>query len=202
MLVETEEDRARAAERLLQAAGCEPADRVTGLASLPGALAQARADLLVLSVSRPDDRLFQRLLSLQAEAPLPVVLFTADESQAAIRRAIQCGVSAYVSDGVNPLRIRSILDAAVARFKQFNALAEELLRTRSQLSERKVVERAKGIIMAQRGLTEEHAYKLMRKTAMDRNKRMAEIADSIIAASELLTERPGTPPALVPMGMG
>ena len=92
----------------------------------------------------------------------------------------------YVVDGVTPARVRPILEAAMARFRQFKALAEELQRTRSQLIERKVVERAKGIVMAQRGLSEDAAYKLMRKTAMDRNKHMVDIADSIISASDLL----------------
>lgn len=199
ILVEVEAARSPQVVELLQGAGCDLVARVTAIAELSG-MPEHPADLVVLSVSTPDEALLNGLLAIQAA--MPVVLFTADEGVGTIRRAVQAGVSAYVSDGVNPSRVRSILDTAMARFQQFKALAEELERTRGQLTERKLIERAKGIVMAQRGLTEDQAYRLMRKTAMDRNKRMAEIADSIIAASELLSERPSAPPTLAPVGVG
>lgn len=186
ILVEAEPARVPALGQLLHGAGCEVLARVAGLADLARCPQLRQAQLVVLSVAQPDDRLFKALVTAQSATPMPLVLFAADESSATIARAVQAGVSAYVLDGVEPQRVRSILEAAMARFRQFKALADELHRARSQLAERKLIERAKGIVMAQRALTEDQAYKLLRKTAMDRNKRMAEIAESIIAASELL----------------
>ena len=106
-----------------------------------------------------------------------------------IRRAVQAGVSAYVVDGLQAQRVRPILEAAIARFEQHRGLQAELDRTRSALEDRKKIERAKGIVMMQRGIGEPAAYGLMRKAAMDQNRRLVEIADSIIAAAELLGGR-------------
>lgn len=171
---------------LLNVAECELVACYGSVAELIDNMRDVPAELVVVSVDKPTPGLMNELIEVQSTAPKPVVLFAADGARDTINRAVQAGVSAYVVDGVEPMRTRPILEAAMARFRQFHALAEELQRTRSQLHERKFIERAKGIIMAQRGLSEDEAYKLMRKTAMDRNKRMVEIADSIIAASDLL----------------
>jgi len=199
ILVEVEPARTSELRELLAAAGCELTACVPDTGEVPTAMSRLGADLVVLSVTAPEDRLLESLVAVQGSSPTPVVLFAADERADTIRRAVQAGVSAYVTDGVEQHRVRAILEAAIARFRQFKALAEELARTRGQLAERKRIERAKGIVMAQRGLTEEQAYKLMRKTAMDRNRRLAEIADSIIAASEVLGE-PGRTSQHMPAG--
>lgn len=188
ILVELEAARTPALSEMLQAADCEVVAQVADIADVPPALSRLGAQLVALSVTSPTDPLLDSLVTLQGRTPTPVVLFCADDSAAVIRRAVQAGVSAYVTDGVIPSRVRAILEAGMARFRQFKALADELVRTRGQLAERKSVERAKGIIMTQRGLSEDQAYKLLRKTAMDRNKRMVDIAESIIAAAELLGE--------------
>jgi len=199
-LVEVESARTSVVSELLNVAECELVACYGSIEELLGHVGKVPTELVVVSATGLTPALLDDLVALQSAAPTPVALFAADDAPTSIQRAVQAGVSAYVVDGVNPLRMRSILEAALARFRQFKALADELQRTRSQLTERKVVERAKGIVMAQRGLTEEQAYKLMRKTAMDRNKRMADIADSIIAASDLL----GAPAAVnqpVPLGV-
>lgn len=190
VLVEVESARTPSINALLQVADCEVVARYDSVGALLAQQGKVSAELVVVSVTEPSRTLLDDLIAVQSVAPTPVVLFAADEAPSSIQRAVQAGVSAYVVDGVNPARLRSVLEAAMARFKQFKALAEELQRTRCQLTERKVVERAKGIVMAQRGLSEEQAYKLMRKAAMDRNKRMVDIADSIISASDLLSAPP------------
>jgi response regulator NasT len=191
ILVDLEPARTPAIIELLQAADCEAVARVSDMDEVSPALREYGANLVVLSVSSPEQPLLDSLVMLQGNTPTPVVLFAADDDAAIIRRAVQCGVSAYVTDGVNASRVRAVLEAGIARFRQFKALADELVRTRSQLAERKTIERAKGLIMSQRGLSEDQAYKLLRKTAMDRNKRMVDIAESIIAAAELLGEPSG-----------
>ncbi|MBU0499909.1 MAG: ANTAR domain-containing protein [Gammaproteobacteria bacterium] len=123
---------------------------------------------------------------VQSTLPCPLVMFSQDGDRETIRRAVLAGVSVYVVGGVQPKRVRPILDAAIARFEQFRDLSRELDKTRTQLQERKVIKRAKGLIMAHRNLSEPEVYQLLRKAAMDRNLRMAEVAEQIIAAADLL----------------
>jgi response regulator NasT len=99
---------------------------------------------------------------------------------------VQAGVSAYVVDGIQPHRVRPIVEAAIARFEKFRALEDELQRTRAELADRKVIEKAKGLIMRQRGVSEDEAYRAMRKVAMRSNRRLADVAEGIVAAAELL----------------
>jgi two-component system, response regulator / RNA-binding antiterminator len=105
---------------------------------------------------------------------------------ASIQASVDAGVSAYIVDGLKKERMKHILDLCISRFNAFSRLQGELERAKSALEERKVIDRAKGILMKAKNLTEEQAYALMRKTAMNENKRIAEIAQSIITASDLL----------------
>jgi response regulator NasT len=95
-------------------------------------------------------------------------------------------VSAYVVDGVAPERIQPVVDVAIARFREFQALRRELEQTKTKLAERKLIDRAKGILMDRRGMREDEAYAALRKLAMDKNKRIADIAEAVIASVELL----------------
>lgn len=113
-------------------------------------------------------------------------MFCQDDASETITAAVKAGVSAYVVDGLHPRRIKPILQTAVARFQDFQALRRELAETKTTLAERKILERAKGILMKQRGMSEEDAYQALRKLAMNRNKRIVEVADGVIAAAELL----------------
>jgi response regulator NasT len=109
-----------------------------------------------------------------------------DKSDAGMtEQAVLAGVSAYVVDGLKKERIKSILELTISRFKAFNLLRDELDRTKQQLEERKLVDRAKGILMKQRNMNEEEAYALMRKAAMNENIKLAEVAQSIITAAKL-----------------
>jgi response regulator NasT len=115
-----------------------------------------------------------------------VVLFTRENSTEVIHRALRAGVSAYVVDGFQPTRVASILQVALVRFGETERLRRELAESRANLVERKAVERAKGILMKQRGFDEPQAYHALRKMAMDRNLRIGEVAANVIAVSELL----------------
>jgi response regulator NasT len=103
-----------------------------------------------------------------------------------IKAAVEAGVGAYIVDGLKKERVKAILDMAVSRFNAFSELREELDRARLALSERKVIERAKGILMREKGLTEDAAYGLIRKAAMNESKRVAEIAQALVTATVLL----------------
>ena len=119
--------------------------------------------------------------------PLPVVLFTEDDNRSIIQQAVRAGVSAYIVDGLDQHRLGSILDVAVARFQETGRLHQELAETRASLADRKNVERAKGILMKQRGIDEPAAYHALRKMAMDKNLRIGQAAENVIAVAALLT---------------
>ena len=147
---------------------------------------QSCPDLLVIDSDSPDEQLFSRLHELALHNPLPVVLFTEEDNRDVISRAVRAGVSAYIVDGLDQSRLGSILDVAVERFKETERLRLELKDTKANLAERKAVDRAKGILMKQRGFDESQAYHALRKMAMDKNLKIGQVAENVIAVSELL----------------
>ena len=148
--------------------------------------AKLHPDLIVLDVSAPSAGLLDQLHHLNAEHPLPIVMFTDDADSNAIRKAVAVGVSAYIVDGLYVNRLQPVLNVALARFQEMQALRSELEDTRRTLNERKRIDRAKGILMQRRGISEDDAYHSLRKLAMERNQRIAEVADNVISAAELL----------------
>lgn len=142
--------------------------------------------LIVINIESPDSNLIQQLRVINQQYPLPIVIFTRDSRDDAIEHAIEAGVSAYVVDGLDEKRILPILRTAQLRFKQHQSVRKELDDLRTTLAERKVIDRAKGMIMAQRQCTEDEAYKLLRSTAMNQNVRLAALAQNIIDAAQLL----------------
>jgi len=145
-----------------------------------------QADLLLIDSDSPGKVLLSRLRELALHKPLPVVLFTGEDSREVIHQAVRAGVSAYIVDGLEQQRLGTILDVAVARFHETDRLRRELQDTRANLLERKTVERAKGILMKQRGFDEPQAYHALRKMAMDKNLRIGQVAENVIAVAELL----------------
>lgn len=141
---------------------------------------------MIIDLEAPGRDTLDSLQTVQSTAPRPIVMFTQDDNGATIARATRAGVSAYVVDGISRKRVRPILDAAIERFQRYRMLSEELARTKAQLEERKVIDRAKGILMKQHGISEQEAYKALRSLAMSSNKRLFEIAESVVAAARLL----------------
>ncbi len=148
--------------------------------------AQARPDAMVVSLTAPDPAVLEQLHRLSREQPLPVVVFTERSDNTALRTAVRAGVSAYVVDGLEAERVIPVLETALARFREFQALRQERDAAVMALAERKVVERAKGILMQRRGLPENAAYQVLRRMAMDRGRRLAEVAESVITAEDML----------------
>ncbi len=176
------------AGEMLQAAGYELISSVPIDGKLPARVARLTPDLILIQTTSPSRMLLDGLREVQESSPCPVVLFTGDDDTTVIQRAIGAGVSAYVVDEIHAERLRPIVEAARARFQRYRQLESELDRTRTQLEDRKRIERAKGIVMQQKGISEEDAYHLLRKAAMERNKRLSEIAEGIIATHDLLGE--------------
>ncbi len=153
---------------------------------LPERLAQIGPDMVIVDAeSRARDTL-EHVVIATRDARRPIVLFTNDDDTSHVGDAIAAGVTAYIVAGLAPERIKPVLDVALARFRHEEALRRELADARTQLSDRKVVDRAKGILMTRHGLSEEDAYGRLRKTAMDRGMKLAEVAQRVIDVADLL----------------
>lgn len=186
LLVDETFERAALLKHALQDAGCKIVAHVSASADLPGLVAELKPDLIILDTESPDRDTLENLCIINRDQPRPIVMFTHDDDSDKIRAAIRAGVSAYVVDGLKSERLRPIMDVAIARFNEFQAMRSDLAKAESQLTERKDVERAKGILMKQRGWSEEEAYQALRKAAMDKGSRLADVARQLIEITELL----------------
>lgn len=145
-------------------------------------LAALSIDLVVMNISSVKAGMLKDLQLLT----IPVVIFAAEQGEVSADEIIQSGVSAYVVDGFKPERVSAVIELALARFKQLDNLRQQLLQSRQELEERKDIERAKGIIMKQKQCSEDDAYRVLRKTAMDQNRRIGEVARNIVSLAALL----------------
>lgn len=143
-------------------------------------------DVIVIDLEDPSRDVIEQMFQVSREVKRPVAMFVDQSDSSTIEAAIEAGVSAYIVDGLKKERVKPIVDMTISRFRAFARLKEELEQTRTQLEERKTVDRAKGILMRLKGLDEEKAYALLRRTAMNEKKRIVDIAQSIITAAELL----------------
>jgi response regulator NasT len=150
---------------------------------------QVNPDIILFGVDSPCDETLTSITSLNQNYPCPIVMFAQDERSETIQNATLAGVSAYVVGSLSKERIETIIEAAVARFYKFRELQKELEKTKTSLAERKIIERAKEIVAQQRGTTEAEAYQTLRKMAMNRRKRLAEIAQDVLSIAEVLTNK-------------
>lgn len=186
LLVDDSTERRASIEESLAGVDCEVVGFANSSDNLLDRVQTVNPDVVIIDMESPGRDTLESLESVQSLAPRPIVMFTQDDDGATIARATRAGVSAYVVDGMSRKRVRPILDAAIERFQQFRDLRRELEATRAQLEERKVVDKAKGILITQRGMSEDEAYKAMRNLAMRSNKRLVDVADSIVSAADLL----------------
>jgi two-component system, response regulator / RNA-binding antiterminator len=147
---------------------------------------RTKPDVIVIGVDSPDRDSLEHICVVSQNKPKPIVMFTQEDNADTIQAAVHAGVTAYIVDGLESSRVRSILDVAVARFNQFQALQMELAQTKAEIGKRKIIERAKGLLMKQRAWDEDTAFRALRKMAMDRNIRLADAAEQVIAVTKLL----------------
>lgn len=186
LIVESDPDRARAIAEGLDVAGDHDIRIIAEQSSLARRVAELRPDVVLIDIANPSRDILEELALASGPAERAVAMFV-DRSDAQLTRAaIEAGISAYVVDGLRPERIRPVIDAAVARFHMLQQLRAELAATRAALEERKIVDRAKAVLMKARGIDEEEAYALLRKTAMDQGRRIGEIAQQLVTAAGLL----------------
>ena len=153
---------------------------------LPERLAQIGPDMIIVDAESQARDTLEHVVMATRDARRPIVLFTEDSDTTHVRDAIAAGVTAYVVAGLAPDRVRPVLDVALARFQHEEHMRRELADARSQLSERKTIDRAKGLLMQRQGLSEDEAYARLRKTAMDKGLRLAEVAQRILDVADLL----------------
>jgi response regulator NasT len=186
LLIDDSDERRSSIETALSEVGCDVVGFVSSQEDVLLRVQQNNPDVVIIDLEMPGRDTLDSLQTVQSTAPRPIVMFTQDDNGATIARATRAGVSAYVVDGLSAKRVRPILDAAIERFQQFRQLTEELAKTKAQLEERKIVDKAKGILMQQRGMSEHEAYKALRSLAMSSNKRLPQVAESIVDAAKLL----------------
>lgn len=186
LLVESDPERAEKVRDALAEAGERNVIVISGRRVLARDVVDAKADIVLIDVAHPSRDVLEDLTQATGPMDRPVAMFVDQSDPAITRAAIEAGVSAYVVDGMRADRIRPILDAAVARFHLFQRVRTELAATKAALEERKVIDRAKGLVMKARGVSEEEAYGLIRKAAMDQGKRVADVAQALVTAADLL----------------
>jgi response regulator NasT len=142
-------------------------------------------DVILIALENPSRDVLAEMFQVSRVVRRPVGMFVDQSDTASIQAAVDAGVSAYVVDGLKKERVKHILDMCISRFNAFARLSDELEQAKTALAERKVIDRAKGILMQAKAMKEEDAYKLLRQTAMNENRRIAEIAQSVITAAEL-----------------
>jgi two-component system, response regulator / RNA-binding antiterminator len=153
---------------------------------LPERLAQIGPDMIIVDAESQARDTLEHVVMATRDARRPIVLFTEDSDTTHVRDAIAAGVTAYVVAGLAPDRVRPVLDVALARFQHEEHLRRELADARSQLTDRKTIDRAKGLLMQRQGLSEDEAYARLRKTAMDKGLKVADVAQRILDVADLL----------------
>ena len=186
LVVDESAERAEMLRAAMKLAGYEVTASLTSPLALLATIEKVQPDVIVIDTESPSRDVLEHLVVMSQHTPRPVVMFSADGAPETIRAATRAGVSAYVVDGLDKDRIRAIVDAAVARFDEMQSLRAQLAEANQKLSERKLVERAKGLLMKSRSLDEDAAYALLRKMAMDRKLKLSELAQRLVDAADLL----------------
>ena len=186
LVVDESDERAALLREALIAAGHEVAASIASPIELLRAVETQRPDSIVIDTESPTRDVLEHVVIVSQSSPRPIVMFSSDAGGEAIRDAVRAGVSAYVVDGLDAGRVNSIVEVACARFEEFQRLKVELAEANLRLSERKLVERAKGLLMRSRGLSEDEAYHALRRLAMQNKQRLGETAHQLIDAAELL----------------
>lgn len=186
LLMDETAERAALLKHALQDAGCHIVAHVFDSAGLSELVRELKPDVIILDTESPDRDTLEHICVISRDQPRPIVMFTHDDDSKKIQAAIRAGVSAYVVNGLKSERLRPIMEVAIARFNEFQALRQDLEKAENQLADRKDIERAKGLLMKQRSWSEEEAYQTLRKMAMDKNVKLAEVARQIVSAAELL----------------
>ncbi|KAB2847592.1 MAG: ANTAR domain-containing protein [Sphingopyxis terrae] len=180
LIIENQPERLAMLTPALEAAGCAVAATLNSARSLDVQIQALRPDMVIIATDSPDRDTLENICVANQGCPRPIVMFTGDGSPESIRAATQAGVTSYVVDGLDPGRLRPILDVAVSRFEAHRVLHVQLEQTRLELSERKLIDQAKAALIRQTGASEPEVYREMRRAAMDRGLKLADIARQVL----------------------
>jgi len=172
-------------EEGLREAGYTQVTRIEEVTNLLARIYAIDPDVIIIDLENPSRDVLEQMFQVSRVVKRPIAMFVDQSDTASIQASVDAGVSAYIVGGLMKERVKNILDLCISRFNAFSRLQSELDRAKIALEERKVIDRAKGILMKAKNLTEDEAYALLRKTAMNEKKKIAEIAQSVITASEM-----------------
>src|SRR5918912_2813100 len=184
VIVDESPIRAAILEEGLREAGFTQVVHISEMQSLLARIYAVDPDIIVIDLENPSRDVLEAMFQVSRAVKRPIAMFVDQSDSASIQASVEAGVSASIVDGLKKERIKPILDLCISRFNAFAKLQDELDRTKSALEERKVIDRAKGILMKAKSLSEENAYALLRKTAMNENRKIAEVAQSVVTAAE------------------
>jgi response regulator NasT len=185
--------RAAILEEGLREAGYIRISHIAEMTNLLDRIYAIDPDVIIIDLENPSRDVLEQMFQVSRSVRRPVAMFVGQSDGVTIQAAVDAGVSAYIVDGLKKERVRPILDMTLSRFRAFSRLQGELAAAREALEARKVIERAKGILMKQRRIGEEEAYALLRRTAMNQKRKLLDIAQSIVTAAALLSEDEGNP---------
>jgi len=186
LVIDENQIRAAIIEAGLREAGYAHVTVVNEFTGIARHIERARPDVIVIDIENPNRDMLESVFALTRSVNRPIAMFVDHSNQGLIEAAVDAGVSAYVVDGLRKERVKPILDMAISRFKAFTRMARELEDVRNELEGRKIIDQAKAILIRSKGLNEDEAYRLLRKAAMDQNRKISEIAQSLVTASSLL----------------
>ncbi|MFA3919266.1 ANTAR domain-containing response regulator [Ruegeria hyattellae] len=187
VVVEQNQDRAFAIVDALKESGDVDVFVIGNASGLARKIATHSPDIVLIDIDNPSRDMLEELTVASGPMERPVAMFVSGAAGGLAKAAVEAGVSAYVVDGLQAERIKPVIDTAIARFQVLRQMRVELAETRRALEERKVIDRAKGLLMKAKGVPEEEAYALLRKTAMNQNRRVADVAEALVTASGLLS---------------
>jgi len=186
LVVEADADKARSLIEALTEAGWRNVQALGAVSALQRAIDTFAPDIVLIDMENPDRDTLEHILIVADTSARAVALFVDQTDEALTQAALSAGVSAYVVDGLQMNRIKPVLDTAIARFQVMRQMRSELNAAKKALEDRKTIERAKGILMRQRSMSEDDAYKLMRQKAMDQGRKIIDVAQALVTAAELL----------------
>ncbi|MBP7064488.1 ANTAR domain-containing protein [Ferrovibrio sp.] len=186
LLIDENPERAAVLNEALRAQGYELVARLAPRELSARRVAEIGPDIVIVDMDSPSRDTIESMRQINDDQPRPIVMFVDQSDVGMIEQAMQAGVSAYIIDGLNVKRVKPILDVAIARFREFQALRDELKKTKATLNERKLIERAKGMLMREKKLTEDEAYAALRRLAMDRQQKLVDVAETLLAFADLL----------------
>ncbi|NNM74039.1 ANTAR domain-containing response regulator [Enterovirga aerilata] len=185
-IVDPNPARAVILEEGLRGSGVQQVVVIPDTADLLRRLVEVDPDVVVIDLESPSRDLLEQLFQVSRLVERPVAMFVDQSDAAMMQAAVDAGISAYVVDGLKSDRVKSIIDVAILRFNAFARLQRELHEAKNELADRKIIERAKGLLMRAKNLSEEEAYGLLRRKAMNEKRKLVEIARALVTSAELL----------------